>query len=224
MSALEVTCPGCDATLRINKTPTPGARLKCPKCGEPLPVGPSAPSRAAARDDQDDAPNRIQKTAARARSSARDDEDDGPRGRGRFTSPAAAGDLPGRSLAAASPSEPLQGRMKFIRWGVLLLLAGGYFIWDAEPLVYRHYSDGEKTLVYHPEMKWKITLPIYGWRVMGCVCIYLGCRLILTGVTPAARARAARWAPWTCRRTPLDYLVFLLGVGALAVAGGFMLG
>jgi S1-C subfamily serine protease len=28
-----LTCPGCDAVLRLGTTPEPGARFKCPKCG-----------------------------------------------------------------------------------------------------------------------------------------------------------------------------------------------
>jgi hypothetical protein len=36
MSALQLTCPVCDAVLRLASAPVPGSRSKCPRCGTPF--------------------------------------------------------------------------------------------------------------------------------------------------------------------------------------------
>src|SRR5258708_5923961 len=36
MSTTQLTCPICDAVMRLTAAPTPGARTRCPRCGTPF--------------------------------------------------------------------------------------------------------------------------------------------------------------------------------------------
>src|SRR5262245_65075088 len=58
LMTVRITCPDCDATLKLAKAPAPGKKVKCPKC-EALFV-PSDEEKAEADD-----PDRPVKTAAR---------------------------------------------------------------------------------------------------------------------------------------------------------------
>jgi len=57
MAAVRVTCPECEAVLKLAAAPTPGKKLKCPKCENVF-----APP---ANGEEEDDPDRPVKTAAR---------------------------------------------------------------------------------------------------------------------------------------------------------------